>query len=267
MSNPIESWIRKTGLVACLLLAVTSAHAQQPLAVPPSSPQFLPRFDFAVSLAALASADPRFSYDGRATADFDVVDYVKGRTSVFAQYEVIMGNQLRPFDPNQGSYTFEGSSSVRIRRTEIAGVFHHLSRHLSDRPNFESIAFNAAGGRVMRHFELDKSSFDVRGDIAKVVRHAFLDYSWTSELNVIARRPISPRVSVFGRGGFETYGVNSAIAHRTQQHGGRVEGGVHLKGAGGAVELFAGWEQVLDAYPLERAPQRWSFVGLRLAGR
>ena len=140
----IETWIRAIALVACLLLAASRAHAQQPIAVPPTSPEFLSRFDFQILFAALASKDPRFSWDGRATGDFDVVDYVKGRTSVFAQYEVIMGNQLGPFDPNQGNYTFEGFSSLRVRGTEVAGVFHHLSRHLSDRPNLQSVSFQRA---------------------------------------------------------------------------------------------------------------------------
>src|SRR5947207_6652769 len=105
---PVRILIRNITLLACLLLVVDGAHAQQPLAVPPSSPEFLSRFDFAFSLATLASPDPRFSYDGRVNADFDVVDYVKGRTSIFAQYAVVLGNQLRVLDANQGNYTFEG---------------------------------------------------------------------------------------------------------------------------------------------------------------
>jgi len=193
------------------------------------------------------------------------VDYLNGRTSVFAQHEVIMGNQLGRFDPNQGNYTFEGSSSLRLHGTEVAGVFHHLSRHLSDRPNTQSVSFNALGPRVMRHFALDKVSLDVRGDIKKVVRREFVDYSWTAGLHLVARRTVSTAGSVFGRGDFETYGVRRAIAGRSKQNGKHLETGLHIKGAQGAVELFEGWEKVVDAYPLERASQRWAFIGLRLA--
>jgi hypothetical protein len=249
------------------LFAVTFAYAQEPLATVPPSRAFLPRFDFAISLAALASPDPRFSYDGRATADFDVVDYVKGRTSVFAQYQVVMGNQLRAFDPNQGNYTFEGSSSWRHGRTEVAGVFHHLSRHLSDRSNTQSIAFNALGGRVTYHFNRGRTGIDVRTDVEKVIQHAFLDYSWTGQMHAAARRPIKPMLAVFGRLAFETYGVDPAIARRSQQNGGRVEGGLLVNGARAAAEVYAGWEQVVDAYPLERAFQRFSFIGFRIEAK
>lgn len=32
----------------------------------------------------------------------------------------------------------------------------------------------------------------------------------------------------------------------------------------GAMELFAGYEQVIDAYQLECRPRRWVFTGFRL---
>jgi hypothetical protein len=249
-----------------MVLVPIGGYSQSAMPVP-LTPQFLPRFDFSVSLATLSSPDPRFSYDGRVNTDFDVVDYVKGRTSVYGQYEVFLGNQLRVLDPNQGNYTFEGSSSLRAYGSEFAVVFHHLSRHLSDRQNFESISYNALGGRVMRHFDLDRTSLDVRGDLTKVVRHEFLDYTWTADLHLLARRGIRPSYGVFGLGELETYGVNSAIANRTQQNGGRLEVGVYLNGKRADVELFGGWEQLVDAYPLERGSKRWSLIGLRVSGR
>src|SRR6185295_986998 len=132
-------------------LGVTFAQAQSANS---SKPQFMSRYDFHISIAKLSSADRRFDWNGRVGGDMDLVDYVKGRTSLFAEYEVVMGNELRPFDPNQGNYTFEGSSSWRIGGTEFAGVFHHLSRHLSDRPKTAAVAINSLEGRVLRHFQL-----------------------------------------------------------------------------------------------------------------
>src|SRR5205823_13475573 len=46
-----------------LLFLATPAAAQQPLASPPASPQFLSRYDFHLSAAALANDDQRFSWD------------------------------------------------------------------------------------------------------------------------------------------------------------------------------------------------------------
>lgn len=184
MSNDSKSLFRAIAFITGLLTA-PYAYAQHP--------QFIPHYDFQISLARLSSPDPRFSWDGVVGGDIDIVDYVKGRTSIFAQYEVVMGHQLRTFDPNQGNYTFEGSASVRAGGgTEIAGVFHHLSRHLSDRANTTSISFNAVGGRLLRHVEFHKTGIDLRGDLEKGIEHEFLDYSWTGAAHFIARRPITP---------------------------------------------------------------------------
>jgi hypothetical protein len=119
----------------------------------------------------------------------------------------------------------------------------------------------------MRHFDSDKMTIDIRGELAKVVRHEFLDYSWTSGLHIIARRPLTSKIGAFGMAQFESYGTDPAIAQRSRQNGGRFEVGVRLDGTRGAAEFFTGWEQAIDAYPLERGPQRWSFLGLRLTGK
>ena len=92
------------------------------------------RYDFHLSAAAVAVNDPRFSWETHFGGDIDVADYVVGRSSILVDYEAVLGDEFRAFDPNQGNYTLEASSSARVGDTEIAGVFHHVSRHLSDRP-------------------------------------------------------------------------------------------------------------------------------------
>ena len=98
-----------------------------------------------LSATAFANSDPRFSWETDFGGDIDVVDYVFGRTSAILNYEAILGNEFRAFDPNQGNYTLELSTSVRLGQTEVAGVFNHVSRHLSDRPKRFPIAWNMAG--------------------------------------------------------------------------------------------------------------------------
>ena len=45
------------------------------------------------------------------------------------------------------------------------------------------------------------------------------------------------------------------------------EAGIRLKGTGGVLELFAGFETRVDAYELERDSRRWMLAGFRLLGR
>jgi hypothetical protein len=265
MPDAVGSVVRRASPIACLILALASAaSAQEPLTHPPSSPGFLTRYDFLVLLAGLDSNDNRFSWDAHVSGDLDVVDYVVGRASVLADYEVVMGNEQQLFDPNQAIYTLEVSASFRAGSTEIAAVFDHVSRHLSDRANRRGIGMNVMGGRVLRRIPVGASTLDLRADVGWVVRRSFVDYTWRARIDLVARRPLTPRFGLLGRAFGETYGVNPRIAGREEQRGGRLEGGLRISGQAAALELFAGYEQVVDAYPLDRLPRRWAFGGFRV---
>jgi hypothetical protein len=186
MSTIDRSLIRHAAAAACLTLFVTvPAIAQQPIAAP-SQADFFARYDFHLSAAALAIDDDRFSWDTHFGGNLDIFDYVIGRTSVLIDYEAVLGTQLRAFDPNQGNYTLEATSSARLRGTEVALMFHHVSRHLSDRPKTAAIAWNVLGVRVLRHEEHGDTTVDARIDGGVLPQHANVDSAgwaisiWTS---------------------------------------------------------------------------------------
>ena len=264
MSYAIGSIIRRAAAAAILLVVVPTAAGAQPAPDPAPDFQFLSRYNFRVALAGLAEDDDRFSWDGRIGADIDLLDYGLGRFSLVADYQAVMGNQLQLFDPNQGNYVLEGALSVREGANEFAAVFHHVSRHLSDRAKTHAIAMNVLGARVMRRFPLREVALDVRADAGRVIQHSYVDYTWIGTASLTARRAVAPHVGVFGTVSGDTYGVNPAVAGRTRQNGGRLEGGVRLTGQTAAIELFAGYERVVDADPLDRQAHRWAFAGFRV---
>jgi hypothetical protein len=250
-----------------LLVLAAPAAAQRPLADPPTSAAFLSRYDFHLTATALTSPDPRFSWDGHWGGDLDLVDYVHGRLSFLVDYQSLLGDELQPFDPRQGIYILEASSSVRAGGTEVAGVLHHVSRHLGDRPKEFGIAWNVIGARALRRFGDDGLAVDVRADLGYAIEAAFVDYTWTGDLDVHVTRRVSPTVSVFGRAYGEMYGVDPDVHDRSTQHGGRIEVGVHLSGSGGALQLFGGVERVIDADPFDLVPMSWAFAGFRILAR
>jgi len=259
--------IRRVAVAGWLVLSAgASAAAQRPLAVAPTSTEFLSRFDFHISIAALAEDDPRFSWDAHVGGDFDALDYRFGRATVLADYQNRLGNELQFFDPNQGNYTLAASSSVRAGRTELAVVFHHVSRHLGDRQKDFAIAMNALLGRVMGQMESGGATVAVRASAGKVTQTSYVDYTWMADAEVTIRRKISPRVGWFGRLYGESYAVDPTLAGRSSQYGGRVEGGARFSGRGGALELFAGFERVVDADPRDFGYFRWAFAGFRVVG-
>jgi hypothetical protein len=272
------SLMRHAARAACLVLLLAARSAAQPQQVfvpPPADPQFFPRYDFHLSIDSLSppkntaaeQADERFSWDTHFGGSFDVTDLVIARAGALIDFDAVEGSEYRPFDPNQANYTLEGFVVARVHdRTEAGVIFHHVSRHLSDRPKREAIAYNELGGRLLRRFDFGQTSIDLNVDLGWTIQHSFVDYTWIGDARLLVRDQISPRVGVFLHARGSLFGV-SDLASRGTQTGARVEGGVRLSGRGGVMELYVGYENRVDAYPFDRVPQHWALAGLRLVSR
>jgi hypothetical protein len=267
-------------LVSCLIVLVAAGPAaaqQQPTISPaPAIPEFLPRFDFHLSVDRLMRSltaqqklfDRRFSWDAHFGGSFDLVDYVAGRAAVTIDYQAVMGSEFRPFDPNQGNYVLEASISGRATAaTEAAVIFHHVSRHISDRPKPFAVAWNLLGGRFLHQAVAGSTTIDVSLDGGRVVQRSYVDYTWLGEANLQVRHQINSHAGVFAHGTGRVFTVDKLVAGRGRQAGGRIEAGIRLKGRGGVMEIFAGYEKRVDADPLDRLQQRWGIAGLRLLSR
>jgi hypothetical protein len=150
---------------------------------------------------------------------------------------------------------------------EIAWVFHHVSRHFSDRNKVFPIAWNLVGARLLRRIEAGGVTVDTYGGAGLVGGHSNVDYSWVADLDLTIRRALSARVGLFAHGHGEMFGVDGSEGDRGSQTGGRIEAGVRFSGRAGALELFAGFERRIDADPVDLQPQRWGIAGFRLVGR
>jgi hypothetical protein len=269
MTEAVGSPWRHALAGACLSVALASPTLAQPrpapLPDPPTTPQFMSRYDFHLEASSLASDDHRhFMWDTHWGGDFDLVDYVAGRFGFLADYQAVLGNEFRPFDPYQGNYTLEFSGSGRVGRTELVGVFHHVSRHLGDRAKEISIAMNVAELRVLRRFEPNGLTVDLKAEAGHMLQRAYVDYEWTGNVDVTARRRVNGTMSGYGRVFGEFYTIDKERSDRDVQRGGRLEAGIRLRGPGGALDLFAGWERVIDADPFDRQARSWPFAGFRL---
>jgi hypothetical protein len=267
MSDSLGRFVSRAAMAACFIFGtIATAAAQQPqgIAEAPPSPEFLSRYDFNMSAAKLGYQDPRFSWDVHWGGDFDLVDYVRGRVTFIGDYQGLLGSEFRPFDPYQSNYLLEAVGSVRAGQTEVLGVLNHVSRHLGDRFKPLAVAENSLGPRVMRRFTHDDVTFEVRGNLRKVIARAYVDYTWMSDIDLFARTDLRPKVAVYGRAFGQAIAVDKQIAGRGRQGGGRLEAGVLLRGVKGDMELFVGAERIIDADQLDRLPRRWAFVGFRL---
>ncbi len=273
MAENTGSLIRHAACAACLtLVCAVPGFAQQPdqpvVSPAPAAPQFLSRADFQLSASALSIDDTRFSWDTHFGGSLDLVDFVTGRAGVYVDYEAVLGDEFRAFDPNQGNYMLEAFGGGRLAEdTEVIAMFHHVSRHLSDRPKRGAIAWNVLGGRVLHRIEEGRTTVDLDLEGGKVVQHSYVDYSWIGELHAQVRHAINNGVAVYGRGAAQWIGVTGEVPARGRQAGGFGEVGIRLKGRGGVMELFVGVERRVDADPFDRLPQRWALAGFRLLSR
>ena len=105
-------------------------------------------------------------------------------------------------------------------------------------------------------------------DFGGTTQKVNVDYRWASNVDVVVRRQVHPRVAVFARGlGHLMSVTQQPLTARHTQTGGVVEGGVRFIGEAGVGELFVGYEHRFDAYPLGFAPERWFMVGFRVLRR
>jgi len=241
--------------------ATTSA---QSTAAPVSGVTFLPRAHFYFLWGSWHTSDPRFSWDGMMGASFDLVGYPRGRLNFSADYEAVLGSELRPFELNHENFHLDASASYRIGHAELAGAFHHVSRHLVDRANPNIVAWNVLDLRARRLFELGRSTLDAELAWGKVLQRTYVDYTWTSDLSLRWRRTLTDRLGWYAAGSGHLVGVDEEKLGRERQCGGRIEAGLHLSGSAAGLELFAGYERRIDGYPLDRTRIRAFTLGFRL---
>jgi hypothetical protein len=256
--------------LAVVLWATTAAaQAQTPNdneEPPAAHVQLLPRTNFLLSAEHLADQDLAFVWDMNFGGALDVIDYGAGRATFLANYQAILGDEFRHFDPNQGNYILSGTASLRTRSVEVAGVFYHQSRHLADRDNRVAVAWNMAGVRLERSLTTGRAHIDSRVDVRGVVARAFVDYQWEIEGAVRSDVQIRPTVAVLFNGTIRRLGVDDS-QNRGDQTGFRGETGVRFAGRRGAMEFFLAAEQRIDPSPLQFGTARWASVGFRLLSR
>jgi hypothetical protein len=253
-------------LVGAALPAAAQSTPPQSSSTTSSSVEFLPRAQFQMSIEHLSGQDEQFVWDGNFGGAIDFVDWGRGRAAFLANYQVILGEEFKAFDPNQGNYILALSGSARLAGLELSGVFHHESRHLADRPKRQPVDWNMVGGRVQKTLTLGAMFLDTQGDVRGVVQKSFVDYSWEVDGRVRADYILRPGVGVLASGGVTFLGVDGSRDRGTQT-GARGEAGVRIDGTAGAVELFVAVERRVDPYPLAFGTAKWFTVGFRLLNR
>ena len=233
----------------------------------PRAHGFLTAFRTAIDVKHLngVDADPRFKWDTDVSFDMDVVDAGLFRGNLFINVETIVGSEIRDVDPNQNNYTADVSVFVRLPRGELSTTLHHVSRHLADRATTESISWNMFGVGYGDRFTLGRFELDAGLRALWTVERAGVDYDaeYAGYAGVV--RPLNERLALFGSADGVVVRVDPLKRNRSDQQGGRVEGGIRIVTGVTAVDLFVAREQRIDATSDRRVRTRWTQFGIRVA--
>jgi hypothetical protein len=269
--------IRTLCLAAALFAAAGAATAQTiqlaplensqaPADIPDGTLVFLPSYHFHLNMSHLSDPDPRYVWDANYGGEFGIVAYGRTQLTFVANYQAVLGEQFHPFDPNQGNYILDGVLSTRFRGLEVAGVFHHLSRHLADRAKRPPVDWNMMGGRVGTHFTRGGTDIEARLDLQGAILKTNVDYDWELHAGVRAHHRLFGTLGVIGAAQIRELGVDGT-RNRGNQTGGRGEGGLRVSGKAATIELYLAVERVIDPYPTEFGAGTWASVGMRLLSR
>lgn len=221
---------------------------------------------FHMGVEHLASDSQDFVWEGNFGGRVDFLDWGHGRATFVANYQVIMGEELKAFDPNQGNYILGFSGGHRFGVNEVSGVFHHESRHLSDRFKVQPVDWNMVGARLTRRTALGPVLLDVEGQLLGVIQKSFVDYEWEADGRLRGDLLLRPGIGVLLNLDLRLLGVDGSRDRGTQT-GLRAEGGVRFGGDGGAIELFLAAERRIDPALLEVGQMNFAMVGFRLLSR
>jgi hypothetical protein len=266
LPRAFEIWI-----LCALLIVLTSpaARAQAPEGNEGNTPTpgFLTAYRGSLGAVRFTSEEEQFAWEGHFAGDVDLFDYGAGRVGFSAAYEVVLGNELRSFDPNQGLYELSLRVTRRLAAVEGGILFHHVSRHLSDRPKVEPIDWNLLGLELSSRAA--RGGFQAEGLVrgGRIVKRSFVDYEWQAGGRVRVEQALGGAASAIGQASVDWFGVDPEVAARGIQVAAYGEGGIRLSGRRGAVDLFVAYERRVDAHPLIRDTSHWAMVGFRLIGQ
>ena len=246
--------------LVCLALVMLAAAAPAP------AQDFFPRFDYRFDGKYVVSDDRRFNWIFNFGGDIDIVRAGRARAIFIANYEAIAGEEFRRFDVNQGNYLLEGALLFRAGRLEVGPVWHHVSRHLSDRSKRFPLDWNMLALRVREEARSGRLGWQWQADGRVTVTNAFVDYNWDAEGRGDLVYSVSPRWSVTGMATLRVVGTDDSRERGTLTGGG-LEIGVRFDGPAAAAQLFIGAERRVDPYPLEFSTASWFLAGLRLMSR
>ena len=110
--------------------------------------ELFPEVTVQMTAARYAPTEDAFVWDGWIGAGAGLLRVGRATAYFTADVETIIGREKRTFDANQAAYHLEAGARIRFGRHLLDPFFHHVSRHLVDRPKVDAVDWNMVGLRI-----------------------------------------------------------------------------------------------------------------------
>ncbi len=249
-----------------ILLAALPLLAAAPASADP--PAFLPEVFARLTAARYIPADDDQAWTGWIGGGADL--FRAGRTTLqfTADVETIIGGERRTFDANQANYHLGADARVAVGGYAVTPFFHHVSRHVVDRPKTQAVDWNMVGVRAA--VPLPDGRGRVTVGVGHTVQVSLVGYGWEltarSEADLVRRdfgglyavldlrHVTAESVPGFPRGSFTDW---------------TVEGGARWRSGPRSLDTFAAFEHRNDVFVEAPGVRDRLLLGFRigLAGR
>jgi hypothetical protein len=236
--------------------------------------ELLPQFDLHLEFGRYAPTETDFVFDSWLGGKATLLRH--GATAIFmtGDVETVLGREFRVFDANQANYVLEGGLTRDFGLWSVSGVFHHVSRHVIDRPKRQSVDWNLVGVRAERRFMYEGGAgagraATERGRVelgaAHQIKHTFVLYNW--EFRAAAEYDLLPA----GGGALYARATLRAITEEKtldRTRGGFIdalaEGGWRVRRGRNLLHFYVAYEHRNDVYLMSPSAQDRALVGFRV---
>ena len=185
---------------------------------------------------------------------------------VAGDVETILGDERKPFDAYQVNYHLEAGIRVPVGSVLLVPFFHHVSRHLIDRPKTPTVDWNVLGLRAVGALP---AALRVPGRYAVSLGHTVETthvtygweltaraeaevrrWSWAAAYLRVAARAVTTSDPAPPRDGFLDFAA---------------EGGIRVRRGERHLDFFLAYEHRNDVFLLDPGSRDRALFGLRLA--
>jgi hypothetical protein len=249
---------RKT--LAALALALPSSVA------PAGDVQLFPEVTAQLEGAYYIPPEDAFVWDTWIGAGAGLVRVKAATGYITADVETILGRERRSFDANQAGYHLEGGVRVQAGRQIVIPFFHHVSRHLLDRPKTQLVDWNIVGVRVTGPLPRElPGAGRYSASVGHTIEWRSVGYEW--ELTGVVDLELSRRT--WGTPFVEAHLRFVTVDARARPGGDFVDflgqAGVRFARGGRNLDLFLAYEHRNDVFVLAQGVRDRGLVGLRIA--